>query len=280
MFEKRCKLCDQIVYQNYKLTNSDHLWYHCACGCMFHGNYVSPEEVFTKDHNEKLSQIKNHEDRAKYFARVYGPLIEERIYGRKLLDVGFGTDILMNEWQRRGWVVNGIDICPNDYITGNFESYDFWKQGHDRYDMIWMGDVLQCFVDPVKAIYKAYNLLNPNGILFIITPNTDLMRKNRISGWGHWDQRENKQFISYGILKDILNRCDESLTGKIKIIYSDENLTSKRFITYSNMHVIAQKQKIEDFSPISDIEVKQESIVSDIEVKKESIPIFLNSSCH
>ena len=79
MFEKRCKLCDQIVYQNYKLTNSEHPWYHCACGCMFHEAVSKPEDVFTVDYNKKLSEIKSHEERAKYFARVYGPLIEEVI---------------------------------------------------------------------------------------------------------------------------------------------------------------------------------------------------------
>lgn len=260
MFETRCKLCDQIVYQNYKLTNSEHLWYHCACGCMFHDDKTPAEEVFTVEHNKKLSEIKSHEDRAKYFARVYGPIIEERIYGRKMLDVGYGTDVLIKEWERRGWCVDGIDVCPNSYISGNFESFDFWKEGHDRYDLIWMGDVLQCFNDPVKAIYKAYNLLNPNGLLFIVTPNTKLMRKGRVSGWGHWDQKENKQFISIDILKDILARCDESLTGRMKIIYEDDHVTSKRFITCSNMHLIAQKQKIEDFVGPGDISVKTDLV--------------------
>lgn len=265
MFEKRCKLCDQIVYQNYKLTTSEHLWYHCACGCMFHDDKTPAEEVFTVEHNKKLSAIKNHEDRAKYFARVYGPLIEEKIYGRKLLDVGFGTEVLLNEWEQRGWVVQGIDVCPASInkphlIQANFETYDFWKEGCDRYDLIWMGDVLQCFQDPVKALYKAYNLLNPHGLLFIVTPNTNLMRRNRISSWGHWDQKENKQFISIDILKDILSRCDESLTGRVKILYEDENVTSKRFITYSNMHVLVQKQKIEDFVSPSDITVKTEPV--------------------
>lgn len=259
MFEKRCKLCDQIVYQNYKLTTSEHLWYHCACGCMFHDDKTSAEEVFTPEKIGKLKEIKEYEERAKYFARVYGPLIEERIYGRKMLEVGFGMDVLLKEWERRGWVVEGIDVCPNSYISGNFESYDFWKEGHDRYDLIWMGDVLQCFQDPVKAIYKAYNLLNPNGLLFICTPNTNLMRKNRITGWGHWDQKENKQFISVDILKDILARCDESLTGRVKVIYEDDHVTSKRFITYSNMHILAQKQKIEDYAP-AEIEVKTETV--------------------
>lgn len=227
---------------------------------MFHESASKPEEVFTAEYNKKLSEVKSHEERAKYFARVYGPLIEERIYGRKLLDVGFGTTVLMKEWEDRGWIVDGIDVCPNEYITGNFENYDFWKNTNTRYDLIWMGDVLQCFQDPVKAIYKAYNLLNPNGILFIVTPNTALMRANRVSGWGHWDQKENKQFISYKQLKEIFGKCDEDLTGRMKIIYSDENVTSKRFITYSNMHVMAQKQKIEDIMRISDITVKEDQL--------------------
>lgn len=263
MLEKRCALCDQIVFQNYKLTNSDHPWYHCACGCVFHDKAFEPEKVFTPEHNARLLELKGYEERARYFARVYGPIIEERIYGRKVLDVGLGSDILLQEWERRGWVVDGIDLCPNPYITGNFETYDFWKEdekaGRDpsRYDLIWMGDVLQCFRNPVAAVYKAYNLLNPSGILFVVTPNTDLMRKGRIGGWGHWNQDENRHFVSYDILRDIFGRCDESLSGRMKVIYADEHVTSKRFVSYSNMHVMAQKQKIEDFAPLPSVKVEQ-----------------------
>jgi len=253
MSDKRCKICDQTVYQNYKLISSDKLWYHCACGYMFHDKVTNSEEVYTQERADKLKGIKSYEDRTKYFARVYGPIVEERIYGRRLLDVGYGNDTLMKTWEERGWVVSGIDIFKNDYITGDFETYDFWKNEHERYDMIWMSDVLQCFQDPVKAIYKAYNLLNPNGILFIVTPNTAVIRRNSIISWGHWDQDENKQFISYKMLEDVLARCDESLSGKASVIYKDEYVTSKRFITYSNMHVMVQKQKIEEYVKMPEV---------------------------
>lgn len=255
---KRCKLCDRIVHQTYKLTTSDKLWYHCQCGCMFNDHFETAEEVFTPEHNKKLLEIKSYEERYDYLIRVYAPLIEEKVYGRKMLDVGFGAPALMQGFEKRGWIAEGIDVMPNDHIQANFESYDFFQKGHDRYDLIWMGDVLQCFQDPVKAIYKAYHLLKPFGILFIITPNTDLMRANRVPAFGHWDLRENNQFLSEGLVHEILDRCDESLTGRMKVVYCDPEITSKRFITCNNMHMMAQKTKIEDIPNLSDIKVEHE----------------------
>lgn len=258
--ETRCPRCEEIVFQVYSLTKNEgnpvH-WYHCRCGCMFHTQDIDLSNVWTPAYRSEYEDKKFIKERLHYYIRLYAPIIEELTYGRRMLDVGFCTPILMDEMKRRGWITTGIDLIPNEYVAGDFMTETF--EG-ERFDLIWMGDFLQCLKDPIAAIYKAYQLLRPNGILVIITPNTDNMRRNYIPQWGHWDMETCKSFINERILREALIKCEASFNGKMQILYMNPSNQSSRLISWNNMHMIAQKTKIEEsfFSKMEKEDAKNE----------------------
>lgn len=277
----RCPLCVEIVHSQYGLTNVEGgqaNWYHCRCGFMFHNTSTDLTKVYTKEYRTKREDLKFIKDRLHYYIRMYAPIIEEHTYGRRMLDVGYTTPILMQEFERRGWLTCGVDIIPSDdYLTADFMSDEFDRMlstyddkgnlaSRERFDLIWMGDFLQCVKDPVKAIYKAYDLLRPNGILVIITPNTDLIRRNVIPAWGHWSMEDNQSFINERILREALTKCDASFNGRMEILYLDKSNQSNRFPSWNNMHCIAQKVKIEE-SIFSKMEKEDDSTVRESQDK-------------
>jgi len=244
--ELRCPMCQELVFQAYSLTKNEKEsvnWLHCRCGFMFHQVEVDPKTVWTPEYAKEYADLKFVKERMLYYIRLYAPICEELTYGRRMLDVGFCTPILMEEMERRGWLTAGVDLIPNKYVTGDFMTETF--EG-ERFDLIWMSDFLQCLKDPIPAIYKAYELLRPNGVLFIITPNTDNIRRNYIPAWGHWDMQTCQSFINERILREALIKCEASFNGRMQILYLNPCNMSTRMISWQNMHVIAQKTKVED----------------------------------
>ena len=245
--EIKCKLCGKLVFHNYLLKNTQSesdltsRWFHCACGCVFNLHKPDKAKVFSEEYRKQFEGLKEIKNRYDWYIRNYATIVEEKTYGRKFLDVGFCVDYIIQEMRRRGWVATGIDLIKNNMITGNFETFDF---GKERFDFIWLGDVLQCFDEPMVALRKAYELLYPSGFIFIVTPNTDLIKEGKISTWGHWNMDESRQFFSYGLLERMIQRVDLNTNGNLKIIYVDNNC-SQRFPSWNNMHLLCQKEKNE-----------------------------------
>lgn len=248
----RCPQCQEIVYQQYSITKNEKdtvNWLHCRCGFMFHEVDVDVSKVWTPEYRKEYEDKKFIEERVNYYVRMYAQIIEEKTYGRRMLDVGFCSPMLMQEMEKRGWLTAGIDFIPSNYLTGDFMTETFGatdKFPGERFDLIWMGDFLQCLKDPIPAIYKAYQLLRPNGIMVIVTPNTDNMRRNFIPQWGHWDMETCKSFINERILREAFIKAEASFNGRLDILYFDKSNQSNRFVSWNNMHVIAQKTKIEE----------------------------------
>jgi len=242
----RCPLCESLIFQQFTLTGAKETqcnWFFCRCGYMFHEQAYKPEEVFTEAYQKDMYQRKFIETRYDYLVRMYAPILEEQTYGRRMLDVGCCLDILVQKFRDRGWLATGIDLIPNPFITGDFETYDFENQ---RFDLVWLGDVIQCFKDPIAAIYKAYDLLTPHGLMVIITPNTDLLWHDKISAFGHWDMKTQKQFINERILREVFVKADASFKSRMQVLYSNPTVQSQRFATWNTMHMILQKRFIED----------------------------------
>lgn len=244
--EIRCVVCRQEVYHNYKLKNAqddlESRWFHCACGCVFNLHKPDLNKVFNEDYQKKYLDMKEAQFRYEYYLRLFAPIVEEKTYGRKFLDVGFCCDFIIQAMRKRGWISTGIDLIKNNYITGDFITANL--EG-EKFDFIFMADFLQCVDGPQKALNRAYELLNPTGLLFIVTPNTDLIRQQKVQEWGHWDMEENRQFFSEELLSRMIGKVDKEPGGYLKVIYKDSNI-SNRFISWNNLHILAQKIKIEE----------------------------------
>lgn len=234
MEQAKCPICRKEVIYKYKIYDGDGKtfteWFHCACGSMFHLKPII-KEYFNENYLSKYKNMLDVEYRFEYFFRVYAPLIEDLTYGRKFLDVGFTLPYAMKYMEKRGWISKGIDLIPNDYITGDFETYDF----NEKFDLIHFGHCLESFNDITGAINKAYDLLNKDGLLVITHPNPKLLFELGIKEFGHWDWREEWLFVDK---QELIKLC--KVLG-FKVILKRTNY-GQRYVEWNDTHLILQKE--------------------------------------
>ena len=98
--------------------------------------------------------------------------------GRRLLDVGVGTGLLIHLAQRAGWDAAGVDIAAEaaqrarmefgvPVTIGDFATAPL----PGGYDAITMADVVEHTRDPRAFLARAHALLAPGGVLYVGVPN-------------------------------------------------------------------------------------------------------------
>ncbi|UKN02780.1 class I SAM-dependent methyltransferase [Paracrocinitomix mangrovi] len=100
-----------------------------------------------------------------------------------LLDVGCGEGFTMDYYFKKGWQVKGIDFSDfglssnhphlaDHLIQGNvFDSLNQLEQAGNKYDLIWLDNVLEHVIDPQSLLKSCLNLTNDGGMLVIEVPN-------------------------------------------------------------------------------------------------------------
>lgn len=99
----------------------------------------------------------------------------------KLLDVGCSTGLFLCEARSRGWSVRGLEYSSDSASVARQENrwpVDIGELRSDTYakksfDVVTMWDVLKHLPDPNGAVDIAHEILAPNGLLVIKTPNAD-----------------------------------------------------------------------------------------------------------
>lgn len=99
--------------------------------------------------------------------------------GQTLLDIGCGPGVFIEIAQDAGFIVTGLEYNPllaarardrtgADVIEGDFLSLDLDDR---RFDIVMMLDLIEHLSDPVAALARCRELLNPGGHLVVYTPN-------------------------------------------------------------------------------------------------------------
>jgi 2-polyprenyl-3-methyl-5-hydroxy-6-metoxy-1,4-benzoquinol methylase len=219
---------------------------------MFQKDFKLDTTPYDEMYVAKLAEGKGAEERYKYLLRLYAPLIEELTYGRMMLEVGFCVPYLLNAMKERGWLTWAIDINPTltgqgNIYKGDFVGYDFSISGEQvafatgvekierKFDLIWMGHVLEHMVDPLQALRKAYDLLEDKGVMFISTPDVDFIQKTGVAGWPHFKKQEHNVLWTERAL------CRELERIGFNVVMKRRNFSS-RFIEWWDLHLIVQKQ--------------------------------------
>jgi SAM-dependent methyltransferase len=116
--------------------------------------------------------------------------------GGRLLDVGCGHGLLLDEARRRGYEVEGLEISEGAaaHAGGRLglpvrevPLETLGAQDEARWDVVVLADVLEHLEDPAAALARCHALLTPGGELVVVTPDPS-SRAARLAGsrwWGY-----------------------------------------------------------------------------------------------
>lgn len=102
---------------------------------------------------------------------------------RSLLDVGCGEGFVLKYFKDLGWSVKGIDFsrAGADQINPEYSSYieqgDVFRllgkhiHSQKKYNLVYMGNILEHVLDPVGLLRSLTNLVTKDGLLVVTVPN-------------------------------------------------------------------------------------------------------------
>ncbi len=149
---------------------------------------------------------KEDEKRRGYFGRRLARLesrLGETYKGARLLEVGCGVGILLQEARRRGWRADAVELSVElaamarknnpeaTVITGDIQNQE---PTGTHYDAVISLDVLEHVLSPMIMIENCRELLMPGGLLLLQTPNT-LSLRHRTQG-AKWDMLDPDQHLN------------------------------------------------------------------------------------
>ena len=229
--EVKCPACGSECKLSFTIADEARTdWVFCLCRTIFKLDKTDKAH-FDEAYLKRYTDYKALPARYDYFMRLYLPLVRELTYGRRFLDVGHGVDYQIRALEADGWIAEGIDLMPNEWIEGDFEKHDFKVK---QYDFILMGRVLEAMHNPIKALLKAKELLSLGGVLAITTPDAELVYQKGMFEFGNWNPEDKWIIFGETQLKKILE------TLGFKVILSRKD-TERRGVGWNHFHIIAQK---------------------------------------
>jgi SAM-dependent methyltransferase len=128
-------------------------------------------------------------------ARRLLDLVRPDIRAGRLLDVGCGHGLLLDEARQRGFEVEGVELSREAArhardvlgLTVHEVAIENVSFNGERFDVIVLADVLEHLEDPVRALDRCIELLAPEGALVIATPDPSSVTA-RLAGsrwWGY-----------------------------------------------------------------------------------------------
>lgn len=136
---------------------------------------------------------------------------------RKLLDIGCGTGHFLKVAEQHSWEVEGIEISSKaaqdaskkihgEIFVGDLLSIDFSTH---NYDVITLYHVIEHLLDPICFLRRIKELLKPNGILFLETPNINSIGfKLTQEKWSHLIPPEHIIYFQPDSLSFALKKTD------------------------------------------------------------------------
>lgn len=231
----RCPICDAFsTYMHYMRdakSKLESLWYQCNCGTLWQkdrAKNIYEDSYFNaiEGTHIKVSDCLN------YSAKLYLPIIEEMIYGRKVLHVSLINDCQQIPFDERGWIFESIDLWNRKAtLRNNVENHKFKY----KFNMIWMPMVLECLEKPKETLLKLSETLVEDGILFIETPDTSYLSTRSPMSFVHWKKEHNNVMWNRHKLQEYLE------TIGFDVVMNRRNY-EQRFMFVDTTHIIAQKR--------------------------------------
>ena len=160
----------------------------------------------------------------------------------KLLDVGCGDGLFINELKSLGWFVYGLEIDQGavkraqssglDVYCGRFEDFDF---NSHKYDVVRLWHVLEHFKNPNFNLRKILSILKPDGQIILGIPNVNSLYSRIFKqDWSGLDVPRHLYHFSPQTIKKILVECGYS---NIKIYYNSAGTGLASLVTAMNRKI-------------------------------------------
>jgi len=156
-------------------------------------------------------------------------LVERRRTPARMLEIGCGHGLLLDEARRRGWEVRGLELSERSARHGreryglDIREEPFEALGNEEngcWDAVLMIDVLEHLDHPREAIERATKLLAPGGVLCVVTPDPASLTA-RIAGAKWWGLLPAHTFlIARRTLRELLIGQGLVLTDDVPLIRS------------------------------------------------------------
>ena len=127
-------------------------------------------------------------------ARRLLALVEAHVPRGRLLDVGCGHGLLLDEARARGWQVTGIELAAGareharDALGLDVRDEtlaELVAAGGEPFDAVVLADVIEHLDDPAGAVRDCARLLAPGGVACVVTPDP-ASRTARVAGARWW----------------------------------------------------------------------------------------------
>jgi 2-polyprenyl-3-methyl-5-hydroxy-6-metoxy-1,4-benzoquinol methylase len=208
------------------------------CGVIWR---TSDSMNISKPYEQVYFDSKNYKNKRDHKVKKSGWLIDlARINHpniNNILEVGCSIGYTLQAAKNRNIDHLGIDIssyaiesCRDLGLNAENSSFDDLKQRNRKYDLIFMQHVLEHFEDPFLRLSECNDLLNDNGLVLILVPNSKYIRaskhreKHRFyskSGVG----AEHFAYFNYDNLTSVLRVCG------FEVIQKNYPVFIKRFST-------------------------------------------------
>lgn len=230
----RCPVCSSFSTHLHYMRDSDtrleSKWYQCHCGTIWQKDRAL--DKYDEAYYNKFDGSYKVDDSINYAPKIYLPIIEEMMYGRKVLHVSYLNGVQMNPFRERGWIIESLDkVSEKSDIICDAEEYECKK----KYNLIWLPMVLECFTKPLETLVRLRDMLEEDGIIFIETPDTDFLSIRSPSGFVHWKKEYNNVMWSREKLIEYLKQIG------FDVVLSRRNC-EQRFLFTDTTHIIAQKR--------------------------------------
>lgn len=100
-----------------------------------------------------------------------------------LLDVGCGEGFVLDHFSKLGWKVAGLDFSKAGVEQMNPNCLHYVEQGDvfelleakirksHKYDLVWLGNVLEHVLEPIELLQQLRQLVSNDGLLCVTVPN-------------------------------------------------------------------------------------------------------------
>lgn len=180
------------------------------------------------------------------------------IQSKKFLDVGCGEGFVLKFFKDSGWEIVGVDFSTHGIRTKNpelesfiiqgdvYEELNSLKEKSSKFNVIFLGNILEHVLDPIALIDQLKKLLEKHGLLVITVPNdfSDLQRfllNNNLVNEEYWiGYPDHLNYFNLDNLSRLLS--DKNLP----VIDQFSDFPIEWFLVNSNSNYISNKLKGKD----------------------------------